>query len=162
MKKITRWSPDSCGCVVEYEWDTDTSENDRMHTYRASINTCSFHTAHHGKKQHLVVLDQETQLKSKVLDYAAEIAGVNLSIDEDKIRGEIMADTTLNDREKVIKVFTTIEALKRDANDFIDKYKWSFDAERNLKVSHPRLDVNHKKLLQAKTDELHGKGKVKV
>lgn len=39
MKKITRWSLDTCGCVVEYSWDSETKEELRGHTI-VSHNPC--------------------------------------------------------------------------------------------------------------------------
>ena len=30
-KHLTRWRPDTCGCVIEYEWDSDRPEEARRH-----------------------------------------------------------------------------------------------------------------------------------
>jgi hypothetical protein len=32
MKKLTRWSPDTCKCEIDYAWDTDDHEDHRRHT----------------------------------------------------------------------------------------------------------------------------------
>jgi len=40
---ITRWSPDTCDCVIEYSWDTTEPEAIRTHTLSNFINVCSFH-----------------------------------------------------------------------------------------------------------------------
>ena len=32
MLKTTTWSPDTCDCTLHYEWDTDTTEDERVHT----------------------------------------------------------------------------------------------------------------------------------
>lgn len=41
--KVTRWSPDTCRCVFEYEWDETTKEDNRTHTLKTVVNRCSEH-----------------------------------------------------------------------------------------------------------------------
>jgi hypothetical protein len=42
--KTTRWSPDTCGCVIEYTWD-DSLPNDQISTTPSNVITrCSAHT----------------------------------------------------------------------------------------------------------------------
>ncbi len=38
----TRWYPDTCGCVLEFEWDSAVPEASRTHTVR-SVTPCVFH-----------------------------------------------------------------------------------------------------------------------
>lgn len=33
MKKITTWSPDTCGCTINYVWDDNDPPETRIHTY---------------------------------------------------------------------------------------------------------------------------------
>lgn len=33
MLKTTTWRPSTCGCVLEYEWDTELSEDKRTHKF---------------------------------------------------------------------------------------------------------------------------------
>lgn len=42
MIKVTRWHPDTCGCVIDYEWDTETTAETRVHT-PVSIQACEHH-----------------------------------------------------------------------------------------------------------------------
>jgi hypothetical protein len=45
MKHVTRWSPDTCTCVLEYEWDdTDPSET-RQHNLKTYVSKCAAHTS---------------------------------------------------------------------------------------------------------------------
>ena len=37
--KITRWSPSTCKCVIDYEWDRDLSEDQRTHKF-VSVQHC--------------------------------------------------------------------------------------------------------------------------
>jgi len=39
---VTRWSPDTCGCIIEYEWDSDLPENERTHNAVHTI-PCELH-----------------------------------------------------------------------------------------------------------------------
>lgn len=43
-KHLTRWRPDTCGCVIEYEWDSDDAEETRVHT-PVKIDACPDHPA---------------------------------------------------------------------------------------------------------------------
>lgn len=40
----TTWRPDTCGCVIVYEWDTEVPEDERTHAL-ISIQKCVRHTA---------------------------------------------------------------------------------------------------------------------
>lgn len=40
---VTRWSPDTCGCVMEYAWDSESSNEDRIHTFSKMVNVCEAH-----------------------------------------------------------------------------------------------------------------------
>ena len=42
---ITRWSPDTCDCVIEYSWDSTQPESSRTHTLSNYINKCAAHAA---------------------------------------------------------------------------------------------------------------------
>ena len=41
--KITRFSPDTCECVIEYSWDSESTEANRTHTLSNYVNKCSAH-----------------------------------------------------------------------------------------------------------------------
>lgn len=43
MIQVTTWKPDTCGCIVQYEWDDLTSEDVRIHSLRAMDNICNEH-----------------------------------------------------------------------------------------------------------------------
>lgn len=44
MLKRTRWQPDTCGCVIEYEWDDAVPQEERTHNYVAHV-ACARHQA---------------------------------------------------------------------------------------------------------------------
>ena len=37
--KTTRWSPDTCGCVLEYSWDDALPQEARVHVYADTVRT---------------------------------------------------------------------------------------------------------------------------
>jgi len=39
----TRYSPDTCECVLEYTWDNSTTEANRTHTLKQFVNVCLAH-----------------------------------------------------------------------------------------------------------------------
>lgn len=43
--QTTRWSPDTCGCKVEYTWDDTVPQEQRIHTFSKLVNTCSDHNS---------------------------------------------------------------------------------------------------------------------
>ena len=42
--KITRWSPDTCGCVIDYAWDDAVPENQRTVSFNNIVTKCPAHT----------------------------------------------------------------------------------------------------------------------
>lgn len=41
----TRWSPDTCGCIIDLEWDDAQDENARIHSLAAIPARCPAHSA---------------------------------------------------------------------------------------------------------------------
>ena len=40
----TRWSPDTCGCELEYQWETNENENTRADNFAKIVQMCNAHT----------------------------------------------------------------------------------------------------------------------
>lgn len=72
MLKVTRWSPDTCGCVLEYEWDDAQDENTRTHKFKKAVQLCEHHKALIHGRAHDQVLSENTS-KNKVWGKAREI-----------------------------------------------------------------------------------------
>lgn len=64
---VTRWSPDTCKCVFEYEWDSDLSADSRVHTLKNVVNACSEHQIlkNNSANHYAGVLDENVR-KNKV------------------------------------------------------------------------------------------------
>jgi len=43
VTNTTRYSPDTCDCVLEYDWDSTKPESSRTHTLNRFVKVCSFH-----------------------------------------------------------------------------------------------------------------------
>lgn len=112
--KITRWSPDTCECVIEYEWDETLSQDDRVHTQKKIINTCADHV---GVTDTLyTVLDFETRRKNQLQGWILENLS-NVSVEKtDENTGEI---------RKVFKPKII--------------YDWNFEGNGADRILHARL-----------------------
>jgi len=43
VTNTTRYSPDHCDCVLEYDWDSTLSEDQRVHTLNRIVKACPIH-----------------------------------------------------------------------------------------------------------------------
>jgi len=43
MIRTTRWYPDTCDCIVEYQWDDDVPEAEREHRISRMVAQCAEH-----------------------------------------------------------------------------------------------------------------------
>ncbi len=39
----TQWSPDTCDCIIEYQWDRDLPADQRVHILSRYVNRCAIH-----------------------------------------------------------------------------------------------------------------------
>lgn len=67
----TTWQPDTCGCIVEYTWDRETDETNRVHTFKGHSKRCSDHEHLWDQDVYDCVLE-ENQRKNITLAHAAE------------------------------------------------------------------------------------------
>ena len=42
---VNRYSPDTCGCVIDYQWDDEQTGEDRQHTLTSVVSRCPAHAA---------------------------------------------------------------------------------------------------------------------
>jgi hypothetical protein len=141
--RTTRWSPDTCDCVIEYNID-ETGNT----TFKNTVKTCPAHSKHHGKTDHFSVVLEENQRKNKTLAEAAEIAGVNLNPDE-----VISSMSFGTEEEKIVYEQTLKEGMKVKAQKFVKEFNssYQFDKDRKLIVNHPSMTAAQKTVLQNKT-----------
>ena len=53
----TRWRPDTCSCIVEYQWDTEAAAENRTHTL-TSIQKCPVHSSLSDTEAYQVVTEE--------------------------------------------------------------------------------------------------------
>jgi len=81
---ITKWSPDTCTCIINYEWDPATSLADRIHTYTTTDKTCPTHANLVGQSLYDTLVN-ENQLKNSI--EAALLGWDDLAEDKQKPDG---------------------------------------------------------------------------
>lgn len=71
MKHITRWSPDTCGCVIEYEWDD--TEEPRVHRVKNIIRQCPLHKTLEIPEDVFDAIVNDNRTKNIVVTRVAEL-----------------------------------------------------------------------------------------
>ena len=61
MIKTTTWSPDTCGCRIEYDWDTEVSQASRTHTLKQFVRRCPAHSTGTEAVAYGAVTDENTR-----------------------------------------------------------------------------------------------------
>lgn len=131
--QTTRWSPDTCTCVVEYQWDDAVSQNSRTHAMSKAVAKCTAHTAITDLTAHFTTLMDENPRKNKFFE---------------RLRSTVSTLTTTDTQGNVV--------LKDGA------VTWLYDANRVLQVSAPAMTTAQKTAAQSWADTNLGVGKVKV
>lgn len=64
--KTTRWSPDTCDCVLEYEWDDSLPNDQIVITYKTTVSQCANHINLNGnnKKDTYDSVNEENKRKN--------------------------------------------------------------------------------------------------
>lgn len=70
--KVTRWSPDTCSCVLEYEWDDAQDESTRTHKFGKAVHLCEHHRALTMAEACDQVLSENTR-KNIIFGWAKEL-----------------------------------------------------------------------------------------
>lgn len=126
MKHITTWKPDTCDCIVHFEWDDEDQKpnktftaveeftGSRGETIRAK--KCQHHQSISDHHEHFAVVEGENKGKNRFLK-------------------ELLDELPAGDK-KALK-----DEQGRDTGDFafLVEPTFSFDAERKLVVDHPSL-----------------------
>ena len=144
MIKKTQWSPDTCDCEIEYEWDTDVPAETRVHTAARMIKVCPEHEGTYDPGDDVKTkagkifthMLENNHRKNKLLAKAAELYP------------EIMETVTEGDGSVTIKN--------------ID-FNWYWDDQRVLHVSSTKINsIPRRNAVQQWCDTNLGVGKVIV
>ncbi len=77
--QVTRWYPDTCDCIIDYEWDVAQPEATRTHTVKAIIKRCAAHRGIRDDSQHFSTVLEENVRKNQVVNRALALKA-NLNI----------------------------------------------------------------------------------
>ena len=150
MIRTTRWSPDSCGCSMEYTWDDAVPDNARIHTFKAAPVICPAHQAIATPLACYNAVLGENVLKNRVFDTARAALNVPIPTQADWVSASIGVITP------------AMESFRR----FERAVRFSYDAQRILHVSLVGFGLDltppQKPALQAAIDTAHGAGKALV
>lgn len=115
--RTTRWKPDTCGCILEYDWDETLPDDQRVHIL-ARVAACADHLGETDQDVFDHVL-KENQTKNRIIEIAkrhksdaelrwsftgkgtarklqVELVGANLTVEE---RAALMADAGQLDKQ---------------------------------------------------------------
>ncbi len=73
MKHITTWSPDTCGCILEYEWDDSVPAEEREYSVSKIKRKCAAHAAEEAPSTHFDKVLGENSLKNSVTAQIKEV-----------------------------------------------------------------------------------------
>ena len=59
----TRWSPDTCQCVIEYTWDDSVAQDQRAHNYSKHVNLCPIHATQGQTNTAFITVNDENTKK---------------------------------------------------------------------------------------------------
>lgn len=71
----TTWSPDTCKCTLEYEWDDAVPQELRTHTIANVVKACPIHDHHTDKIAHYDDVMAENQSKNKAIGLLCKTIG---------------------------------------------------------------------------------------
>lgn len=140
---ITQWSPDTCQCVFDYEWDGSLPVDQRVHTLKNVVDKCVDHSvvAVNPATHYATVLDENVR-KNKVYGQLLTLTGITQMVAQPD--GSVV--TTLKDTVKF-------------------NHSWTgANSSRILKasISGATLTNQQKNAIQSWCDTNFGAGKVSV
>lgn len=121
---ITRWYPDTCGCVVTFTWDRRSPEDNRRSVPHRSEAHCKHHESHRGDHHgHAHELWAENRHKNHTINEVAahfDVDAAEIAFKHDMVRGKrtlVLDHPKFKDRAKrvdaEIRVSSHPEASKR-------------------------------------------------
>jgi hypothetical protein len=124
MLHVTTWTPDTCDCVIHYQWDDQVPQDQRIHTPLEQTRThdgqlvprrvCPVHSAVAAPGKHVEhhdLVKEENTRKNRVLGNILETTP------------EITNDVTKEEGNTVKEFLKGMEP------------SWSFDADRTLRIT---------------------------
>lgn len=109
MIQKTTWHPDTCGCVIEFEWDNSLPQDKRIHTASKVVKACPAHEHHVNKDDHYADLTGENVSKNKAVTAVAQAVGVDAhevawAFDKDRKLVVSHKDLTQEHKDELAKI----------------------------------------------------------
>jgi len=131
MIKTTKWSPDTCGCSISYQWDSEVPEAERVHTPVESVK-CEFHKNHPDVKSHFGAIEEENGRKNVAI---AEI---------------------LENAPSIVEEVEDADGRKQKTFKSGKEPKWHFDENRNIVFDLDHLKPAEKAATKSALFRKHG------
>lgn len=74
-KKITQWRPDTCECVIDYEWDDLDPQETRQHIVSEVHKKCEAHRNINNPGEVFATVTGENVLKNRAFAKICEVVG---------------------------------------------------------------------------------------
>jgi len=135
--KTTRYSPDTCECIIEYVWDDSLTETNRTHTLSNYINRCAAHSILPTDQDRWNVVFDENPKKSRSLE-------------------SVLANAPTS-------MYDTIDGVRRLKSGIKFDFFWTGDAPNrvlNISFSGINLTTNQRNTIKNVLDNRFGVGKV--
>ena len=109
MIRRTRWSPDTCGCIIEFEWDDTVSADARVHTPAALVQQCALHAGQSLQETYDDLVDEnprKNRLEARLLSaFPAQLGWTNPQTGElELVRGAYAYSITGRRGQRVLTI----------------------------------------------------------
>lgn len=129
MIQTTRWSPDTCKCVIEYVWDDATDESKRTHTVSEIVSRCPEHPhANINAVYNAVVAENrgKNEMLEEVKKSFPELTDANGNLKDDAVAWDFDGQRNL---------VLNIPSLSRTQKD-------NFQASQGARIGQGKIKVN--------------------
>lgn len=119
--KTTRVSLDTCNCIINYEWDADVPDSERVHRYISHDRICDAHKQVKG--------NDENRYKVALGDNIRKNKALQLALDNiPSLVQTRIAKSSLNSKQQEIKV-------NNELNPSVN-YEFSFTGQGENRILH--------------------------
>lgn len=149
MKRTTIWKPDTCKCVIEYEWDDALNEDTRIHEVKNILERCEAHQLTLDEEVFITV-EEENRRKNKTIDLIYQNGGKKVLTPTEKEQVRFFMKASGNDGEVPDEIWEPSV-----------KYNSSFDKNRKLIISVEGLNVAKKNIIRNKLSLMEDSSSIK-
>lgn len=149
MKRTTIWKPDTCKCVIEYEWDDTLPENERIHEIKTIKEKCEAHQLD-SDEEVFTTVEEENRRKNKTIDMIYQNGGKKVLTQAEKEQVAFFMKVSGNEGEVPNEIWEPSV-----------KHNWHFDKNRKLIVSVDGLTTIKKNIIRNKLSYIDDNSSIK-